>query len=143
MQTMFDLHQKLLNQHYDRLQEWSKHLLTMSAGILGLWAGLQANLPVPAASLYLAPKLVWGLMALSLCAGVWQQWAAAEAPLRALRKAEQMLQARPPQAQDAAQPAEPLLLRQPPGRGQRIALHLQIGCFLGSFLTLTVVMMLR
>lgn len=142
MQTSQDLNHKLLNQHHDRLQEWSKHLLTMSAGILGLWAGLQANLPLMPAGWHWAPRLVWASMALSLCAGLWQQWANAMEPLLSARTAAKITQEAALQVQVDA-PNAPLQLRRPPTRGARIALRLQTISFLCSFLILTVVVMLR
>lgn len=141
MQTFQELEHKLLNEHAERLHQWSKTLLTLAAGILGLWAGLHANLPTSPGAWAWLTKAVWALMVLSLAFGVWHEWSAVMEPWRALTRARK-IQERALQT-PGREPGSAVELRRRPERLQRIALHLQTAAFLLSFVALTAIVQLR
>lgn len=132
MKTILELEQQFKNEHFFRYAEFTKQLLTLSAGSLSLLAALDGKTTVGATTgaSNTCVLLAWLLFLSSILLGLLVQHLVAQRPIRDLALAEELLQKR--LIEDPDNP-DPVMVQRTPSKTEQISYQAQVWSFLLAF----------
>ncbi|WP_152547273.1 hypothetical protein [Delftia sp. RIT313] len=141
--TTQELQKQFMSEHAAEFRHFARLLLTTSAGMLALMAGLASQRQPGVAWPDLAETAFqagWALLAVSLLSGLAVQWLEA---MRLLDDAEFLKQLEIQEEAQGTRWDEPRLFRRLPQRRLAWYFRVQTGCFLGSVVALTAALLWR